>query len=141
MTSAIVRCSRKAQLWPTGTSRAAMAVSTSRQGPCAGKPITASRGSAQAPHDLQVAAVYVAGQIAGLGVAPQGSFGERCDLFAELLPGPAARALRHAGPEMAEGAVEGVTALSIERAAGPARGLLRDRHGNGTGLRVLRDGG
>src|ERR1700704_2389309 len=42
---------------------------------------------------------------------------------------------------MTESAVEGVTAFLIERAAGPARGLLRDRHGNGTGLGVLRDGG
>src|SRR5207237_609075 len=57
MTSAIVRCSRKAQLSPTGTSRAAMAVSTSRQRPCAGKPITASRGAAQARQLLQVASV------------------------------------------------------------------------------------
>src|SRR5205814_9488206 len=58
---------------------------------------------------------------------------------AELVPGPTAHALRDAGPEMAESAVEGVTASSVERATGPARGLLRDRHGNGTGLGVLRD--
>src|SRR6266436_6429675 len=64
MTSAIVRCSGKAQGSPTATSRAAVALSTTRQAPCAGKPITASRTWAQAPQLLQVASEYVAGQIA-----------------------------------------------------------------------------
>jgi hypothetical protein len=64
MTSAIVRCSRKAQGSPTATSRAAVAASTRRQAPWAGKPITASRAWAQAPQVLQVASEYVAGQIA-----------------------------------------------------------------------------
>src|SRR5579862_4809398 len=57
MTSAIVRWSRKAQLSPSGTSRAAVAFSTTRHGPCAGKPITASRCVVQAPQLLQVASV------------------------------------------------------------------------------------
>src|SRR6516162_6732120 len=52
MTSAIVRWSRKAQLVPAGTSRAAIAVSTFRQAPWAGKPITASRTLAQGPTSL-----------------------------------------------------------------------------------------
>src|SRR6516165_3557791 len=38
-----------------GASRAAVAASTWRQAPCAGKPITASRTWAQAPQVLQVA--------------------------------------------------------------------------------------
>src|SRR5205085_11198713 len=52
----------------------------------------------------------------------------------------AARARRYAGPEMAERAREGVTALLIERAAGPTRSFLDDRHWDRTGLRVLRGG-
>ena len=63
-TSAIVLCCWNAQLSPAGTSRAAIAASTRLQAPCAGKPITASRGFAQAPQVLQVAFEYVAGQIA-----------------------------------------------------------------------------
>jgi hypothetical protein len=48
----------EAQLVPGGTSRAAVAFSTICQaGPCAGNAMTASLGSAQAPHDLQVALV------------------------------------------------------------------------------------
>src|ERR1700730_4554534 len=42
---------------------------------------------------------------------------------------------------MPERTMEGVTAFPVERATGQARSLLRDRHGNGAGLRVLRDGG
>src|SRR4029077_6781799 len=64
MTSAIVLCSENAQLSPVGTSRAAVAASTCRQAPCAGKPITASLTRAQAPQVLQVALEYAAGQIA-----------------------------------------------------------------------------
>jgi hypothetical protein len=54
MTSAIVLCSGKTQLPPAGTSRAAIADSTSRQAPWAGKPITASLTRAQAPQVFQV---------------------------------------------------------------------------------------
>jgi hypothetical protein len=64
MTSAIVRCSANVQASPTATSRAAVAASTCRQAPCAGNPITVSRTLAQAPHVLQVAPEYVAGQTA-----------------------------------------------------------------------------
>jgi hypothetical protein len=64
ITSAIVRWFPKVQLSPAGTSRAAIAASTCRQAPCAGKPITASRTREQAPQLLQVASEYVAGQIA-----------------------------------------------------------------------------
>ena len=55
ITSAIERWFVNAQLSPTATSRAAVAASTWRQAPCAGKPITASRTWAQAPQVLQVA--------------------------------------------------------------------------------------
>ena len=55
MTSAIERWLVNAQLSPIATSRAAVAASTCRQAPCAGKPITASRTWAQAPQVLQVA--------------------------------------------------------------------------------------
>ena len=63
-TCAIVLCSGNTQLSPAGTSRAAIAASTCRQAPWAGKPITASRTRAQAPQVLQVASEYVAGQTA-----------------------------------------------------------------------------
>ena len=57
MMAAMVRWSANVHRSPGGTSRAAVALSTTRQPPCAGKPMTASRGLAQARHLSQVAPV------------------------------------------------------------------------------------
>ncbi len=62
----------------------------------------------------------VAGQIAGLGVAPQMAGAERCDFGAEFRPGPAGGTAGYAIPMQAEGAGFGVAAMFVESAAGPA---------------------
>ena len=85
-----------------------------------GDGVLAAVGGDELVEQLSVDLRTVSGQVACLGVAPETAGAERCDLCAELRPGPACRAPGYSIPVHSEGASFSVAAILVERAAGPA---------------------